>query len=83
MRRECLTERVWQPRNLPSKMMLHNHDQEQSKRLVKPRTRHDNEPEPKVIRNPEIKIRRENEVMIGHGDGVTRWKGCLFTGLKN
>ena len=59
-------------------MILPYHEQEQSKRQVKPRTRHDSEPEPKLIRNPEIKTRREIEVIIGQGEGETRWKGCLY-----
>ena len=62
-------------------MMLINHEQEQSKRQAKPNIRHDKEPEPKVFRNPKIKTRRENEVIIGQGEGVTRWKGCLYIGL--
>ena len=78
--RPFCTAKVWFPRRVPSATTSRN------QRIIELNVVRN----PMITRNPPlanplkyiaeaiVKIRSENEVSSGHGDGVTKWNGCAW-----
>lgn len=78
--RPFCTAKVWFPNKVPSATTSRNHRIIELTVVMNPiATRIPPLAKPlKYIAEAIVKINSENEVSNGHGDGVTKWKGCAW-----